>query len=390
MSDEETPAEATPDYSDDEGAAADVWKQLPPEREFFATPYDPPVKALIDEMREKELIVRPSFQRKAVWDKKRQSKFVESILLSIPVPNLFFAEDDDGSKVVVDGQQRLLALKGFVENSYKLSGLTVLADLNGKRFDDLTDRQQRIIRNRTLRCLVISSRSDSEIRFEVFERLNTGGLPLNAQEVRHCVYRGALNDFLHDLVKDNTWLALMRRDDVHPRMLDCELVLRFFALRDTLPEYSPPLKTLLNEYMREHRNPSASTLSALQDAFSSSIGIAAQVFSDHPFRRAFIDEDGNVGWDSSLNRAVFDTHMTVMEGMDPAWAGSNAAAIRDAFISLCTEDSRFNDCVSRATADKSRMEYRLRAWADALIGLGADLPASDRVPPKPEDESNEQ
>src|SRR5690606_18404582 len=155
-----------------------------------------------------------------------------SILLNIPIPTLFFAEDED-KKVVVDGQQRLLALKEYVENRYALRGLEVLAPLNGKRFDELTPRQQRMISNRTLRCLVISAKSDSEIRFQVFERLNQGGMPLNPQEVRHCVYRGELNDLLHELVKLPSWLQLFGRDEPHPRMVDCELVLRFFALRHT-------------------------------------------------------------------------------------------------------------------------------------------------------------
>src|SRR5690606_33258892 len=100
-------------YADEAGTAEATWKHLPPEREFFATPYDPPIKSLIDEIRTGELIVRPAFQRNLVWDRGRQSRFVESILLNIPIPTLFFAKNDDKTKVVVDGQQRLLAIKQF-------------------------------------------------------------------------------------------------------------------------------------------------------------------------------------------------------------------------------------------------------------------------------------
>ncbi|WP_297865972.1 DUF262 domain-containing protein [Silanimonas sp.] len=163
------------------------------------------------------------------------------MLLNIPVPNLFFAEDDDKTKVVVDGQQRLTALHHFQENRFPLKGLESLSALNGKRFEDLTDRQQRIFNNRTLRCLVISARSDSEIRFQVFERLNQGGVPLNAQEVRHCVYRGSLNDLLHQLAKDPNWLSILGKDEPSPRMTDCELILRFLSFRDKGKGYSPPL-----------------------------------------------------------------------------------------------------------------------------------------------------
>lgn len=368
-------------YSDEAGADATTWQDLPPEREFFATPYDPPIKSLVDEIRTQELIVRPSFQRNRVWDRSRQSKFVESILLNIPIPTLFFAEDDDKTKVVVDGQQRLLALKDFLENQYPLRNLEVLPGLIGKRFDDLTERQQRIIRNRTLRCLVISARSDSEIRFQVFERLNQGGVPLNAQEVRHCVYRGELNDLLHELVTNKTWLSLYGSEAPHTRMVDRELVLRFFAIRDALPEYKPPLKTLLNNFMRSHRHPDREERDALQSTFESAVAAVAAVFSDHPFRRLSKTDNGPT-WDRNVNRAVLDVQLIVMEGMELEWLNDNQKAVQDEFMRLCLEDSVFADAISRATADKSRLEYRLRTWANGLHKMGAAVPALHRIPPE--------
>lgn len=366
-------------FADDQGEAAAQWETLPPERDFFATPYDPPIKALVQEIRDKELVVQPFFQRYQVWDSKRKSRFVESILLNIPIPTLFFAEDEDKSKVVVDGQQRLIALKDYLDNRYKLSGLEVLHGLNGKSFDELTDRQQRIIRNRTLRCLVISAKSDSEIRFQVFERLNQGGVPLNAQEVRHCVYRGELNQLLHELVKDKDWQTVFGRSEPHPRMVDCELVLRFFAIRDALPAYSPPLKTLLNQFMRDHRHPSQEEIRSLRASFKSAVAAVAAAFPEYPFRRVFEGDSGPTR-DRSLNRAVFDIQMIVMEGLDPSWARSHTERIQKAFENLCLKDPRFSDSVSRATADKSRMDYRLRRWADALKEIGAQLPSESRIP----------
>jgi hypothetical protein len=375
----ETEESESQEFADEEGSGAAEWTHLPPDRELFASPYDPPVKALVAEIRESELIVRPTFQRNSVWDRKRRSKFIESILLNIPIPNLFFAEDDDGTKVVVDGQQRLLALKGYLENSYSLSGLEVLASLNGKYFADLTERQQRIINNRTLRCLVISARSDFEIRFEVFERLNTGGVPLNAQEVRHCVSRGELNDLLHQLVQEPEWLKLIGKDKPEPRMTDCELVLRFFALRAALPDYSPPLKTLLNDFMREHRHPDAAEIECFRSSFLTTVRAVAAAFATHPFRRVFKDDGDQIAWDRSLNRAVFDAQMLVMEGIEPKWVALHAVDVRSAFERLCLKDRTFNDCLSRATADKARMEYRLATWNRALLDLGAVLPLASRI-----------
>lgn len=366
-------------YSDEAGEEESTWHHLPPEREFFATPYDPPIKSLIDEIKTKELIVRPSFQRNRVWDQSRQSKFVESILLNIPIPTLFFAEDDDKSKVVVDGQQRLLALKDYMDNRFPLRNLEVLPGLNAKRFDDLTERQQRIIRNRTLRCLVISARSDSEIRFQVFERLNQGGMPLNAQEVRHCVYRGPLNKLLNKLVENQEWLLLLGRSEPHQRMIDRELVLRFFAIRDALPNYKPPLKSLLNTYMRGHRNADGDELDKLKEYFESAVHAVSTVFAEHPFRRLSGTAKEPV-WDRNINRAVLDVQMLVMEGMDINWLHENRGTVQATFSQLCLEDAGFADSISRATADKSRLEYRLRTWAEGLRGLGAEVPNWHKIP----------
>jgi Protein of unknown function DUF262 len=376
---EEEQSELNDRFADEEGESAVAWQALPPERDFFATPFDPPIKTLVQEIVDGELVVRPTFQRNQVWDPRRKSKFVESLLLNIPIPTLFFAEDEDNTKVVVDGQQRLRAAKEFVENRYPLVGLEVLAALNGKRFEDLTDRQQRIIKNRTLRCLLISARSDSEIRFQVFERLNQGGMPLNAQEVRHCVYRGELNSLLHDLVKQQTWLKLLRRDKPHHRMTDCELILRFFAIRDALPDYRPPLKTLLNEYMRAHRHADDAERSALTSRFSAAVESVALVFPDIAFRRYSMGEEGPE-YDVSVNRAVFDIQMIAMEGISPEWLSENKYIVREAFEKLCIDDPRFADTLNRATADKSRLGYRLHRWAHKLVELGAEVPAMVRVP----------
>jgi hypothetical protein len=367
-------------FDDEEGPAAAAWRQLPPERDFFATPYDPPVKALVQEIRDKDLDVKPSFQRHRVWDDVRKSKLIESILLNIPIPTLFFAEDDDKSKVVVDGQQRLTAIKEFYDNRYPLIGLEVLSLLNNKRFDDLTERQQKIIKNRTLRCLVISARSDSEIRFQVFERLNTGGMPLNAQEVRNCVYRGPLNDLLQHLATSRLLQRLLGLSEPHPRMNDCELLLRFFAVREALPGYEPPMKTLLNEYMRRHRNEDSAGRAVLTEVFERAIAPVIALFDDLPFRRFYRRADGREASDKSINRAVFDAQMLVTEGLDARWATEHRDDVRAAFKSLCLTDAAFGDAVSRATADKLRMEYRLRRWKEELLRLGAELPAIHRLP----------
>jgi hypothetical protein len=125
-------------FSDEEGVQAYAAEDFPADRELVTTPYDAPVKTLVDDIELKNLILNPDFQRKSVWDRQRKSRLIESLLLNIPIPVCFFAEDDDGKRVVVDGQQRLRAVEEFRNGQFALRGLQVLSQLNGKRWADLS------------------------------------------------------------------------------------------------------------------------------------------------------------------------------------------------------------------------------------------------------------
>jgi hypothetical protein len=149
------------------------------EREVHTTPADPDVETLLKRIEDKHLILRPDFQRTSVWDTTKKSRLLESLLLNLPIPPCFLAEDEDGTRVVVDGQQRLNSIDDFYHGRYALSGLQVLKDLNGKKWAELPPRLDRKILQRVIRTLVISHHSNPGIRFEIFERLNSGGEPPN-------------------------------------------------------------------------------------------------------------------------------------------------------------------------------------------------------------------
>jgi hypothetical protein len=183
-------------------------------------------------------------------------------------------------------------------------------------------------------------------------------------------------------VEDKQWLALMGLSERHPRMNDCELVLRFFALRDALPNYSPPLKTLLSDFMKTHRHAEADEINELRSAFFAAVRPVVAGFDGYPFRRFMPSrkDPSKIDLDKSVNRAVFDVQMLVMEGLDEDWVADNQKAIVVEFVKLCLVDAEFGDAVSKATADKSRMEYRLRAFRAVLETLGAQLPNAARLP----------
>jgi hypothetical protein len=367
-------------FGDDPGLQPYDPGDIPPDRQVITTPADYPVKSLLDEIQNKNLIVNPGFQRRDVWDRVKKSRLIESLLLNIPIPVVFLAEDEDGTRVVVDGQQRLRAIEQYVAGGYALNGLEVLSSLNRKRWVDLTPKQSRVIMQRALRCIVISSLSDPNLRFEVFERLNTGGVTLNDQELRNCIYRGPFNTMLNDLAKDGNWLKLLQRPRDDDRLQHHEMILRFLAMRNRVETYRPPLKSWLSDFMKENRVASEERLSQFRLDFQRAVGAVALVFGgpeSEAFRRVRAVEGGSIQWDRTLNRPVFELQMLGLIDAPVETLRAKAVAIRTSFAKLSLEDEAFADALSRATADRTRTRLRLERWGNALTGLSVpnELPA---------------
>lgn len=371
-------------FDDEEGEQPYDPRDVPPDREVVTTPYDPPVKSLIADMQSRDLVVNPAFQRLPVWDRVRQSRLIESLLLNVPIPVIFLAEDHDGTRVVVDGQQRLRAIEGFAAGQYALTGLQVLSALNGKRWVDLTPRQARIIENRTLRCIVIAASSDPNLRFDIFERLNTGGISLTDQELRNSIYRGPFNDLLDELATSQEWLAAVRRREPDNRLAHHEMILRFFAMNSRLREYRPPLKTWMSDFMDDHRRATPGQLDAFRRTFYKALRNVVAMASNAdapPFRRAReLTDQGEIRWDQTLNRPIFDLQMVGLLEAPPEVVGERGGEIVRALANLCVNDPAFSDALSRATADKARTRTRFAKWAEALTALAIPNNLAERLP----------
>lgn len=352
-------------------AAADGFAHVaPPDRRLITQPYDLAVSDLVNQIENERLHLRPVYQRKYVWDNKKASKLVESLLINVPIPVCYLAEEADGTRSVIDGQQRLRSLYRYLENQFPLSSLEVLPDINRKRFHQLTGRQQRLIGNRTIRCIVISEDSDPDIRFDVFERLNTGSVALTAQELRNSVYRGPLNRLLKELAEDQRFRrCLGGRTDT--RMAFEELVLRFFALDERIETYRPSLKRFLNVYMRDNKELSDGQLEAMSERFLDTADKAYAVYGEQSFRRAALSDDG-IDWLSTLNSAVYDVVMLNLVRVEasPQELTDAKDAILDITATLMVADEDFADAISLATGDRARLHRRVRLFAKQLSELG--------------------
>lgn len=233
-------------------------------RQIFPQKIELPVSTLLS-MVTSQIELNPSFQRRDVWDQKKQSRFIESLIMNVPIPPIFMGEDNYSKYVVLDGRQRLTAIVKYLKNEYELKNLTVWSELNGKRFSDLAEMELDVtITRRFLPAVLLRRESSPEVKYDVFERLNTGGLNLNAMEIRNAIYRGRFTDLLHKCTEVRAFQQLWgipesgterKSHKIYERMTDLELALRFFALgdaqRDPAKPKRPAFKTYLGIYMQK-------------------------------------------------------------------------------------------------------------------------------------------
>jgi len=177
------------------------------DRPVSSQPYDWTISTLRDKYERGQVDLQPQYQRAYVWELKPElpSRLVESLLLEIPVPPIYFGRMPGGRLEVIDGQQRLTTLIKFVRNEFPLQRLLRMGSLNGKEFRHLSEEHQAKVMDAPIRSIVIDAGNNQNLRYEVFERLNRGAMGLNEQELRNCVYRGSFCDVLAKLELDKTW-----------------------------------------------------------------------------------------------------------------------------------------------------------------------------------------
>lgn len=221
--------------------------------------YDMTVRELLNMVGAGEINIAPVYQRKFVWDVKRQSEFVESVFLDIPIPPLFMATNRDGTWEVVDGVQRISTLIHFCGTTEQrkvpsksrpltLAGLDKLTNFNGCTFENLPRGVQLKFWTRPLRVTVLNDKSDLNVRFDLFERLNSGGVILQPQEIRNCVYRGPFSDLLKEYAQKADFSRVVRCESESQKE---ELVLRYFAFLEKYQEFDHSVNEFLNDYLEE-------------------------------------------------------------------------------------------------------------------------------------------
>jgi uncharacterized protein with ParB-like and HNH nuclease domain len=238
------------------------------EYDISVSPSDPTLELLVQQIERGDVII-PFYQRRYVWKIEQASRLIESFLMGLPVPQVFLFVNEEDILEIIDGQQRLMSVKYFFEGLFdeednkgrrqvfKLKGLSERSEYNDKTFAELPTRDQRKLKNSTLRAInikQITPDSESDSVFHIFERLNTGGTRLKAQEIRNAVYRGAIVEELKKLNDDSNWQNILGLKKPDGGQKDVELVLRLFSLFEVWNRYEKPMLRYLNFKMNENRD----------------------------------------------------------------------------------------------------------------------------------------
>jgi 5-methylcytosine-specific restriction endonuclease McrA len=324
----------------------------PDVRPVTSQPADWTISTLRQKMDKKQLDLRPKYQREYVWRLKPElpSRLIESVLLDIPIPPIYFGKLLDGKLEVIDGQQRLTTLIDFVSNRFPLQKLRGLGTLNDKYYRDLSEEHQAKIDDAPIHCVVINTGERAELRYEIFERLNRGSMSLNEQEVRNCVYRGPFNDLIADLEKDASWRHVKGGGSPEPRFKEREMILRFFALANRLSYYTGNLKRFLNQYMEDHAPKTPDQLKAQAAHFRQTMQNVYAVFGDKSARLYNLGSKTNNGaWDTKFSIAALDIQASAMMGQQPAKVQAAAEQIRELFLLLLLTDVEIQTAISKQT-----------------------------------------
>jgi len=342
---------------------------------------------LFDMYKSKELIIEPDFQRLFRWSEGKQSQFVESLILELPIPPIYVIEVEDGVYELIDGLQRISSYLHFrgkhpaepdgVERFLTLTECDVLPMLNGLTYEDLPQAIQIKLKRHFIRMEVLRRESDSRLRYHMFKRLNTGGEKLSEQEIRNCTIRlldNAFNDFLKRVVKEPNFETCMAQltDEKREQMYMEEYALRFFAIKNNQASYEKDIADFLTEYMESVADPEKPTrfdYIAEEQTFKTTFRVLSQALGEAAF--SGVNKQGNpMGYFSALHFEALtigiQPHLDKLAGADDCQKEKFKNALqelkRDAGFQTLTKGGGKN----YAAALKKRIEFVEQRVAECL------------------------
>ena len=318
------------------------------------------LRQLVDMIADGDIDLAPDFQRNYVWNPQQRWGLIESLLLGIPLPSLYFNEDASGRLQVVDGVQRLTTIFRYVhDESFKLGRVTYLHEVVGLGFGDLAALFRRRLNSAQFVAHVIDPQTPYRVKFDIFSRINTGGTPLSAQEIRHCMSGTRSRDFLKELVTDPSFTtATDGALQNHPRMADREVALRFVGFRMfTAAEYSQygSFDEFLGFVTKQLDDPAGQSLDQIRTDFVRGMTNCYSVFGEHAFRKWPLEATRK----NPINRALFESWGTVLADHDETAIRNGAEDLANRAREMMTYDFEFVGSISSSTGDVRNVQTRL-------------------------------
>lgn len=323
---------------------------------------------------------KPEMQRKYVWTKNEASRFIDSILLGLPVPSIFLAKTRDNKRLIVDGYQRIMTVYDYIETGifggdskvFKLSNTeNIHPSWRGKAYVELTDDQKRAIRTSPIHAIIFEQKhpNNDTGMYQIFERINTSGRVLKPQEIRNCVYHGKYNKLLIDLNKLPIWRKIIGSEVEDSRMADIELILRFFAFasildRDEIKQKQINLIKFLNDFMKEKSNEEDSKLLEQSKLFEVTMVFLYEKIGPNVFRTGK-EKDGVFVWAKKINPVVFDAVCTATVRTK---VNNNEYSLLVKYKSLLL-NNEFISVTKQRTTDTENIRKRILLAETELFGV---------------------
>lgn len=311
-------------------------------------------------------ITIPDYQREFVWSIKQASLLIESFLIGLPVPPIFFYVDEENVNLVIDGQQRLLSIFYFFEGyfgaenekgkrqTFRLTGLNPKNPFYNKRFVDLEERDRRKLENSVLRAINVrqlAPKDQSTSVYHIFERLNTGGTPLKPQEIRNCVFRGDFLNLLRQLNNNENWRNILGKKIIDKHQNDVELILRAFSLCYHLAEYEKPMKEFLSQIAKKYQDGKSNKVEQFLQNFTKATKLIDENLREKPFSVR-----------GPLNTSIFDSVFCIIINN----INKIPSNISERYESLLI-DEKFIEYTTLATTDAKIVKERFAYVQQKLI-----------------------
>ena len=347
-------------------------------------------ETLITQINKNNIDLNPDFQRRNAWSNIQKSKLIESLILGIPVPPIILAEQKKDKKtvyLVIDGKQRLLAIKQFFSTNIEkdkyeplvLTGLEILKELNGKDYNQinqdaiLSDYLNKI-ENQPIRTVIIRGWKQENFLYTIFLRLYTGSLKLSPQELRQALHPGEFLKYINDytLAEDNIMQKLLKLSQPDRRMRDVELLLRYFSFKNFKDEYNGNLKQFLddaceklNKLWQTNKKIIIEQMNELENAFS----FIKEIFGEEYMFKVYSDD----GYQKLMNRTIFDLFTIYFsEKNNRDLLQDKKEEIKNSFEQLMKNDIKFKEYTASSTKNKQRTEYRFTKFNESMEALKND------------------